>query len=324
MGPITDVNFATFDLNLLRVFDALIRERSVTRAGELIGLSQPAVSNALSRLRHHFADELFVRRGNDMVPTPRAEALAVKIQKALSEIESAVTDEMTFQPEELERVFTLSGADFFSALVMPRLHSRVTRMAPRVTLRMIEGATGEVATLLRDSTIDMALERAMPMQQSDWVSSAALMQSRFLVVAAKDHPRIREAGIAPGDALPLDLFCALPHALRSVDGSLAGIVDTALSKLGRMRHVALALPHFHAVAVAASKSELIATLPEQTAQDAAGILGLSVYRPPVEVPPQELRLYWHRRHDRSAAHRWLRAQIFETIEKLQPVKSHAT
>ena len=310
------MNFASFDLNLLRVFDALMRERSVTRAGELIGLSQPAVSNALSRLRHHFADELFVRRGHDMVPTPRAETLAETIQKALSEIEGAVAEGETFRPEELERVFTLGGADFFSMLLMPRLHARVFQVAPGMTLRMIENATGDVETMLRDSVIDMALEIDQQ-GHADWVSSAPLMQSTFLVVAARDHPAIREAGVTPGDALPLDLFCDLPHALRSVDGSLSGVVDAALAKAGRKRRVALALPHFHAVAVAVSGSELIATLPNQTAKDAALGLGLAVYRPPVDVPPQKLRLYWHRRHDRLPAHRWLRAQIFETVESIR-------
>ncbi|MCX2722085.1 LysR family transcriptional regulator [Roseibium salinum] len=309
------MNFASFDLNLLRVFDALMRERSATRAGEMIGLSQPAVSNALSRLRHHFADELFVRRGNDMVPTPRAEALATTIQKALQEIEGAIMDEEPFRPEELERVFTLCGADFFATLILPKLHLQVARTSPGVTLRMIEGATGEVETLLRDSTVDMALERDMPMD-ADWVSSAALMQSEFRIVAAEDHLRIRDCGIMPGSALPLDLYCELSHALRSVDGSLNGVVDTALAGVGRSRRVVLALPHFHAVAVAVSKSRLVAALPRQLAEDTASALGLAIYRPPVDIPPQKLRLYWHRRHDRSPVHKWLRTQIFRTVEAM--------
>lgn len=309
------MNFASFDLNLLRVFDALMRERSATRAGELIGLSQPAVSNSLSRLRHHFADELFVRRGNEMVPTPRAEALAATIRKALADIEGVVSDEETFRPEELQRMFTLRGADFFSMLLMPRLYSLIAERAPGVVLRMLDSAAGDIETLLRDSAIDVALERDLPIE-ADWVSSAVLMQSGYHVVAARGNRRIADAGIAPGGELPIDLFCALPQALRSVDGSLTGAVDTALAKAGRTRRVVLALPHFHAVATAVAKSGLIAALPAQSAVDAAAELDLEIYRAPVEITQQKLRLYWHRRQDRSPAHRWLRDRIFETAEAM--------
>jgi DNA-binding transcriptional LysR family regulator len=114
----------------------------------------------------------------------------------------------------------------------------------------------------------------------------------------------------------MDLYCELSHALRSVDGSLSGVVDTALATAGRNRHVTLALPHFHAVAVAVSKSGLIAALPRQTAEDTAPGLGLALFLPPVEMERQRLRLYWHRRHDRSPAHKWFREQVLNTIREL--------
>ncbi len=234
IGPITEMNFATFDLNLLRVFDALMRERSVTRAGASIGLSQPAVSNALSRLRHHFADELFVRRANDMVPTPKAEGLAPTLQKALSDIEGAMADQGPFRPEEIDETFTFAGADFFSVLFLPRLYRAIAPVAPRATLRMIESATVDVQTLLRDSAIDMALERDLG-EQPDWVSSTPLMRSSFCVVAARDNRAIAAAGIESGEALPMDLFCAMPQALRTSDGTMHGVIDTALERHGRAR-----------------------------------------------------------------------------------------
>ena len=119
MGRIDLMNLNALDLNLVKVFDALLRERSVTRAGEQIGLSQPAVSAALNRLRYILNDQLFVRRGNEMMPTPRAESLAEPLRAALREIERVFQSSRNFEPAELDRTFTLMGADFFSMLLMP-------------------------------------------------------------------------------------------------------------------------------------------------------------------------------------------------------------
>ncbi|MVA99443.1 LysR family transcriptional regulator [Nitratireductor sp. CAU 1489] len=305
------MNFASFDLNLLRVFDALMRERSATRAGQTIGLSQPAVSNALGRLRLTLKDELFIRRGNDMVPTPFAESLAGAVRDALAQIEQALAGDDSFDPSSAERLFTLYGADFFSSLTMPPLFARVAACAPGVALRLLESATGEVERLLRDNVIDAALERRMPMP--DWVSSQSVLLSSFVVVAARDNAEIAATGVKSGDTLPLALFCRLPHALRSVDGSMSGMVDEALHEAGLARRVMLALPHFHSVAVAVARSNLIAALPRQMAAAIAEHLGLAIYRLPVDVPAQELHLYWHRRHDRHPAHCWLRQQVVEVV-----------
>jgi DNA-binding transcriptional LysR family regulator len=240
------MSFAAFDLNLLRVFDALMRERSVTRAGALIGLSQPAVSNALSRLRHALSDELFVRRGNDMVPTPRAEALAELVRDALSQVEQALYGDTRFDPASAERIFTLMGADFFSALLMPDLAERIAAVAPGVAVRMVDSALGDVERLLRENVIDVALER--PLDMPDWISRRILFASPFVVIAAHNHKHLAKAGIAPGAAIPLDAYCALPHAIRSIDGSMSGMVDEALRKAGAERRVLLALPNFQGFA----------------------------------------------------------------------------
>lgn len=161
----------------------------------------------------------------------------------------------------------------------------------------------------------MALERDVG-ELPDWISSVPLMQSPFVVAAAKDNPHVLRAGLHEGEAFPLDLFCDLPHALRSADGSMTGVVDTALDTVGKSRRVALALPHFHAVAVAVAKSGLIAALPLQTAIEAAATLPLGVYRAPVDLPDQQLCLYWHRRQDRSPPHRWMRAQVLDIARNL--------
>ncbi|TIN13336.1 MAG: LysR family transcriptional regulator, partial [Mesorhizobium sp.] len=224
------MNLNALDLNLVRVLDALLREKSVTRAGEQIGLSQPAVSAALNRLRHTLNDQLFVRRGNDMVPTPRAESLAGPVRAALREIERAFQPAKDFDPARLERTFTFMGADFFSMLLMPPFAARIAAVAPSVSFRFLDSAIGDVSKLLQEDQIDVALER--PLEVAEWVSSVPLFGSPFAVIAAKGNAALNRAGIAEGEQVPLDLFCELPHALRSIDGSMSGFTDDALGKMG--------------------------------------------------------------------------------------------
>lgn len=302
------MNFAAFDLNLLRVFDALMRERSVTRAGEQVGLSQPAVSAALSRLRALLDDQLFVRKGPEMAPTPRAEALALTVRETLSRLELALQGDRGFDPAAAERSFTLMGADFVSMLIMPRLFALTGRVAPGVRLRLVDTAWGELQRLFQDDAIDLAIER--PGYTADWITSVPLFLSPFAIVAASGRADIAAAGARPGDVLPLDLFCDMPHALRSVDGSIAGHVDDALAEQGRRRRVVLTLPHFSAVALAVAQSpDLIAALPVQFARAVSGTLGLDLYEAPIPVFAPEIQMYWHRRHDDNPAHKWLRDQV---------------
>jgi len=314
MDTIAMANLNGLDLNLLRVLDALLRERSATRAGERLGLSQPAVSAALGRLRRALDDPLFVRSGNAMLPTPRAEALAGPLRQAMALLAGAVEDAAGFDPAVLERTCTLLGADFFSMLFMPRFAARLAGIAPGLRLRLLDSASGDVAALLREDVIDAALER--PLDLPAWVSSSILFRSPFLVIAAAGNARISALHLEAGAVLPVEPFCTLAHAIRSIDGSMSGFTDAALREGGLSRRVVLALPHFQAVALAVAGSEMIACVPAQFARHVAAELGLAVYRPPVAIPVPEIRLYWHARQDRSPAHRWLRAEIAATIAEL--------
>jgi DNA-binding transcriptional LysR family regulator len=314
MDRIYGMNLNALDLNLVRVLDALLRERSVTRAGERIGLSQPAVSAALNRLRHALNDQLFVRRGNEMLPTPRAESLAEPVRAALREIDRVFQSTKKFAPAELERTFTLMGADFFSMLLMPALAAHIAGLAPGVSLRFLDSARGDVLRLLQEDEVDAALER--PLEVPDWVSSVLLFHSPFAIIAAKNNAAIGRAAIKPDAVLPIELFCELPHAIRSIDGSLSGSTDEALRKIGRTRRVTLALPHFHAVALAVASGNCLAAVPRQFARAAAKNLPIAVYQPPLAIPVPEIRLYWHARHDEEPPHRWIRSQIVDAIAAL--------
>lgn len=301
------MNFAAFDLNLLRVFDAVMRERSATRAGERIGLSQPAVSAALNRLRHLLGDELFVRQVNEMVPTPRALALAEPLHDALVRIEEVLSAGGRFDPAAAVRSFTLLGADFFSMLMMPGLSETVSAVAPGISLHLLDSARGDVDQLLINDKIDMAVER--PLELPEWISRRMLFRAPFAVIAARGHPELAAARVKEGDAIPLDLFCTLPHALRSIDGSTTGSVSDALAAMGRRRQVVLTLPQFYGVALAVSRGRLLAAVPEQFAHAVAAELRLGIYQSPIPIPVPDVSLYWHRRHDDEPAHRWLREQV---------------
>jgi DNA-binding transcriptional LysR family regulator len=308
------MNFNALDLNLVRVFDALMTERSATRAGARIGLSQPAVSAALVRLRHALNDQLFVRRGNEMVPTPRAEQLAELARGALSRIELMVEPQGEFDPARLTRHFTIMGSDFVSMLMMPLLTRRVREKAPAVVLRLRDTSIGDIARVLREDAVDIAIEPAHWV--SEPLSRTYLYPSPFLVIAARGHPRLVDAGIRPGEAIPAELFCRLPHALRSVDGDESGLVDAALMRQGRRRYVGLTLPQFEAVARSVAQGAFVASLPSQFAEDAAGRLPLDVFRLPVQVPVPEIVMFWHPRHDADRAHRWLRQQVVACVGEL--------
>ncbi len=305
MRRIAAVNFNALDLNLLRAFDALMRERSATRAGERIGLSQPAVSAALNRLRALLNDQLFVRRGNEMVPTPRAEDLFPTIRDALEAIEAALGPARGFDPSSARRTFTLLGADFFSMLLMPRLYARWNAAAPGIAWRFLDSARGDVQRLLMDDGIDAAVER--PLDLPEPIESTVLFVSPFVVIARHDHPHL--AGHAPGDPIPIELYLALPHVIRSIDGSMAGMVDEALAASGHQRTVRLALPHFQSVAEAVAATDAVAAVPRQFAEARAERMGLSLFAMPVAVPAPEVRLYWHGRRTQDPAHRWLRDTV---------------
>lgn len=309
------MSLKNLDLNLIRVFDALLKERSVTRAGDRIGLSQPAVSSALNRLRHLLNDQLFVRNGNEMTPTPRAEDLAEPVRVALSTLEAAFASQTVFDPATLDRSFTLMGADFFSMLLMPALSASVAPLSPGTRLRLVDSGFGEIPKMLQTGMVDIALE-CEPKGMPDWVSAQHLFRSCFVVVARRQNRTLAGLGLASGDTLPCDMLPRLSYAIRSIDGSVNEYEGKALRELGLADRVALALPHFQAVAMAVAGSDHIAIIPCQFAEAIAESLGLAIYRSPLDIPVSGLKMLWHTRYDGDREHLWLRDRIVEAIDKL--------
>lgn len=306
------MNFAALDLNLLKVLDALLTEGSTVRASARIGLSQPAVSAALGRLRVALDDPLFVRRGQGMEPTDYARNLAPALREHLDAIAALLSAPEAFDPARSTARFMLSGSDFFAEMLMPDLAARIADEAPGMVVQLVDLVPQNYIATLDRREVDIALlpDQAFP----DWIDHAPLFHSPFRVIARHDHPRTRD--LEPGARMPLSLFCELGHVLFSVEGKLAGMGDAALARVGRKRRVAMTLPVFAGVHRAVAGSDLIALVPEQHARAVAGRMELSIFEAPIDMPEVLIVQAWHRRATRTPAHGWLRRAISDILTPL--------
>ncbi len=308
------INLLNFDLNLLKVLDALLQEKTTVRAGERLGLSQPAVSAALRRLRVSLGDELFFRQGQKMEPTAFARSLEEPLRDHLEQLTTLLQGPQSFDPGTSTARFKISGSDFFAEMLMPDLASRLSVLAPGMKIHLVDLVPDNYVDTLEDYMVDLALVPDLP--TPDWVHSRPLFRSTFSVIARKDHPRLKRAGLAPGDTLPIDLFCDLGHVLFSPEGNSRAMGDEALEKVGRERRVVMTLPVFSGVYRAVAGSDLIALLPTQLAYQIAPTTGLEVFQPPMRVSAAEIIMIWNRRSSADPAHAWLRDQIAQLMEAL--------
>jgi DNA-binding transcriptional LysR family regulator len=306
------VNFAALDLNLLRVFDAMMIELSTVRAGERVGLTQSAVSSALGRLRQIVRDDLFVRDGNRMVPTPRALALQEPIRTALRQMEDALSSAAGFDPGTADRNFLIAGSDYVSTFLLPRLARSVRSDAPGVTLQMLDFPAHQAFSVLSDGRVDVAVEREM--EPPDWIGRLTLHRSFVVCLARKNHPALSPSGIAPGGRIPPEVYCSIPQVILSTDGGKTGSVDPELRRLGLSRSVGVTVPHFQAVAHATASGDLLGNMPIHFARYAAKLLDLELYLPPFDPPIIQMQMYWHRRLEHDPAHAWLRKKIAAAME----------
>jgi DNA-binding transcriptional LysR family regulator len=292
------MDVAGFDLNLLKAFDALFAERHVTRAGQRIGLSQPAMSGALIRLREVFNDELFVRSPTGMQPTPRADDLAGPISSALRVIRSVLQDD-GFDPATADHIITIAMTDYAAFVLLPPLLARLAVEAPHLDVR-IRGIFGkdEVVDLLDSGEVSLAL--SVPVDASARILTHPLFREGFACIARPGHPAFAEGA-------DIEAFAAAPHLLVSPEGDRAGLVDRRLAALGLARRVVLSLPQFLVAPFVVADTDLIATLASRVARRfAAANVGIVVHEPPIALSDWPLAMMWHRRVDDHPATSWMR------------------
>ncbi|MEX0853573.1 MAG: LysR family transcriptional regulator [Bauldia sp.] len=319
MRAIRIVNWNSLDLNLLRVLDAMLHERNTTRVGERIGLSQPAVSAALKRLRQVLDNPLFVREGNRMVPTPLAESLEEPLRQALARIERTLSGGAPFDPARSTRLFRLAGDDYLSETLLPGLMALLSKRAPGIRFQVLPTNPNRLAQQLAESSIDMAVLRADE-EPPDWMDHALALHASPTVVACKRNKRLTRAGVKDRETIPIGLFCDMPHVFFSPEGKLAGREDAALAKIGRQRRIVLTVPDFFSVARVVAQTQLLGLIPDRFAHSVASQLGLRIYALPFKMPLVPLALYWHRRHTSDAEHRWMRERILELLEPLDALR----
>ena len=303
------VNLKSFDLNLLRVLNALLSEQSTTRAAEQLGLSQPAVSSALGRLRAALGDQLLVRQGHRMVRTPLADDLVTPVADIINRIEATLNSAETFDPVTAENSFLLAGSDYFAELLMPRLAETMLLKAPGMQVRLIGLDPTDYLRSVEDGRVDLALVPEFAL--SDNLSSRKLYDSKFSVIARKDHQRIAGAGITPGDTMPLEVFLNETHIAYSVEGRPAVQTDAALRKEGHQRKVAMTMADFSGVYRTVSRSDMISVIPEELAVDVEKSARVSRYALPIQSISVPLFMAWHTKTANAPAHNWLRKQIAE-------------
>lgn len=294
------------------MLDALLIEQSTVRAGERLGLSQPAVSGALKRLRLSLGDALFFRSGQKLEATDFALSLKEPLQEVLSRVEALISARDVFDPATAEHRFRISGSDFFAEMLMPALAEHLAVHAPSLRVHLVDLVPDDRVGTLASRDVDFALLPETPLP--DWAEGEPVFSSSFSVIARKAHPRTTE--FALGDVMPLDLFCELGHVLFSTEGNPKGFGDEALARIGRERRVAMTLPVFSGVCRAVAGSNLIALLPSALAHRIAESANLNVFEPPIPVDPARLVLIWHRRFSESPPHLWLRSQITELLHPL--------
>lgn len=298
------MNLRRLDLNLLVVFDALMTDRNVTRAGERVGLSQPAMSNALSRLRAYFKDDLFVRGPDGMRPTPRATELAPGIHAALGTIDAAL-DPVRFDPAEAVRTFRIETNDYVVATYLPQLMALLAREAPGVDVR-VTPQTGLTFERLDAQDIDFGISAFG--DPPERFGSQALAEDVYVVLMRKRHPLADQN-------LTLNRYAAAQHLLVSPRGDPRGFVDTALAEKGLTRRVALTVNQFSSAAPVVARTDLIVTIPKRIADLMVPAFGLTEKPSPVPGPRafSAIAVIWHKRLGEHPAYVWFRDALKRAV-----------
>ena len=299
MVLITPMNVRDVDLNLLRVFDAVLREGGVTAAAAILELTQPAVSNALARLRKLFGDALFVRTPSGMEPTPFARELAEPVRQALALLEAALAHGPGFDPASATRAFRFYMSDVGQIEFLPPLVERVQREAPGVRLEAVALDVDDIGAALAAGGLDLAIGFLLGLGPP--VRRRALFRDPYACLMRADHP-IR--------TLTRKKFLEASHALVTYRGGHR-VIEEAFERAGLARKIALRVPHFTVVPMVLERTDLILTLPARVARVFEQRGAFKALPPPIAIPPAEVAVHWHERFEADPGNRWLRERVIE-------------
>lgn len=290
------MNINTFDLNLLRIFAAIYAERNVSRAALATGLSQPAMSNALMRLRKTCSDVLFVRTTQGMEPTALADELIGPVRQALAILQNSLEKPYGFDPQESERTFRILMSDAGESAVLPRLMTVVLREAPNVHIEAVRCPNEQYARALQSGEADLAIGNLAFLKSGFY--QQRLFGDPYCCIARKRHPMI-------GGKLSLQQYLQAQHVSIST-GNADELVERALAKRRMKRNVILRVTHYHVAVDIVEGTNLVATVPRNAAHNARGLQVLPI---PLKIPAADVRQFWHRRSHKDPANQWLRGML---------------
>ena len=290
------------DLNLLVIFNQLLTERKVSKVAENLGLGQPAVSNALARLRKLFGDELFLRTSSGMQPTPFADQLAESIGYALGMIHGAVNARNSFDPASSKRSFSIGMTDIGEIYFLPLLMKRLQQVAPSVSISTVRNTAINLKDAMEAGHIDLAIG-LLPQLKAGFFQRR-LFSQQYMCMFRKGHP------LDKGKILQSEFFAADHVAIVSA-GTGHGQVDEILDNSSPQRRVKLKVPHFVAVGHILQSTDLVATVPERLAERMAKPFNLKYLPHPVKLPQIAINLFWHAKYHKDPANQWLRGLIFD-------------
>ncbi|WP_423392152.1 LysR family transcriptional regulator [Burkholderia sp. LMG 21824] len=308
------MNLRSIDLNLLVILDALLTEKQVTRAGLKVGLTQPAVSNALSRLRYLFNDEILARGAIGMELTPRAEALISPVRQIMQQIGELFESDYQFQPFTSERHFTVRMSDLTELLLLPELLRRMRTAAPNISLDVVHPSAAKTAEALEAGRLDMAISAGL--EHSGTLSSETVFHDRMVCVLSRHHPDADKP-------LTLERFLALDFLNVSINPVDHSLIDNLLANMHCKRRIVLNVPHWLVV------PNMLDALPYAVIMSERHALSLGDPRLVIRELPLAMErvtwsLYWHHRYDASNAHGWMRRMIIAVAESLaDDVAAHA-
>ena len=301
------MNLRGLDLNLLVVFDAVLVEGNLSRAADRIGMSQPAMSNALARLRAALDDPLFVRRGNGMEPTIRARQLANPIRQALDVLQAGLSTGSEFDFRTANRSFSIATEDFGEVVIMPRLMNWLSSVAPSIQVRIASERATAGLNETRRGKVDIALDY-IPIE-GDELAVQQLMAETRVCVARTDHPRVIEG-------MSMEAYLSLPHIVlnRKIPGG--AVVSRELARRGLVRNIAMEVPHYLSMPAVLLQTDFVSTMPRRVAQVVAQHYGLKMVRLPLEAPDMLIYMSWNKAQTSDPAHRWFRESISSLCQRL--------
>jgi DNA-binding transcriptional LysR family regulator len=309
------MNLNDLDLNLLRVFNQLMIERRVSSVADSLGVSQPAVSNALKRLRGLLGDELFLRTAQGMQPTPLADQIAEPIAYAIDSIRAAMNQQVQFEPASAQRNFVLGLIDLGEMFFLPPLLVQLCRQAPGVSITTIRSNNVSLKEDMEAGRVDVAMG-LLPQLQGSFFRQR-LFRQRFVLAFRKGHSLASKRSISQAD------FLACEHAVVVSPGTGHGEVDRLMERKGMARKIRVTVPHFNAIGNILEATDLVATVPHRLAEMLEKPFNVMHVSHPLTLAEVSIDIFWHARLHRDPANQWLRRMIFNLFSEQGPVGTGA-